>query len=69
MGQLDAEWLRSQVAVVSQEPALLAGSVADAIRYGRTDAPMEQVVAAARAANAHDFIEALPQVFNVPVRP
>lgn len=62
VSQLDAEWLRSQVAVVSQEPALLAGTVADAIRYGRPGAPMEDVVAAARAANAHDFIEALPQV-------
>ena len=67
VSQLDAEWLRSQVAVVSQEPALLAGTVADAIRYGRTDAPMEQVVAASRAANAHDFIEALPHVSDVPV--
>ena len=62
VSQLDVEWLRSQVAVVSQEPALLAGTVADAIRYGRTDASMEEVIAAARAANAHEFIEALPQV-------
>ena len=46
----------------AQEPALLEGSVADAIRYGKPDASMEAVRAAAEAANAHDFITALPQV-------
>ena len=45
-----------------QEPALLEGSVADAIRYGKPDASMEAVRAAAEAANADDFIMALPQV-------
>jgi len=46
----------------TQEPALLEGSVADAIRYGKPDASMEAVRAASEAANAHDFIMALPQV-------
>ena len=62
---MDVQWLRSKVAVVSQEPSLLAGTVADAIRYGRPDASLEEVQTAARAANAHEFIEALPQASAV----
>ena len=53
---------KSRAACHPQEPVLLAGSVADAIRYGAPDASMERVRAAAAAANAHDFIQALPQV-------
>ena len=67
VSELDVQWLRSHVAVVSQEPALLAGTVADAICYGRPDASMEEVLTAARAANAHDFIEELPQASAAPI--
>src|SRR5262245_22992968 len=48
--------LREKVSVVLQEPVLFTGSIADNIRYGRLDATDEEVVAAARAAYAHDFI-------------
>jgi hypothetical protein len=54
--------LRASPSCFPQEPVLLAGSVADAIRYGAPDASMERVRAAAMAANAHDFIQALPLV-------
>jgi subfamily B ATP-binding cassette protein MsbA len=52
--------LRAQFALVPQEPILFAGSVRDNIAYGRPQASMEMIVAAARAANAHEFILELP---------
>jgi len=48
--------LRAQLAVVLQEPFLFSGSITENIRYGRPDASFVEVMAAARAANAHDFI-------------
>jgi ABC-type multidrug transport system fused ATPase/permease subunit len=56
--------LRDQIAVVLQEPLLFTGSIEENIRYGKLDATHEQVVAAARAAGAHDFIERLPQGYG-----
>ena len=50
---LDPDWLRRQVGVVSQEPTLFAATVRDNIRYARPDATEEAVLAAAKAANAH----------------
>jgi subfamily B ATP-binding cassette protein MsbA len=55
------ESLRSHMAIVLQETFLFNGTVLDNIRYGRSEADMEEVEAAARAANAHDFILELPQ--------
>jgi ATP-binding cassette subfamily B protein len=56
--------LRLQVSIVLQEPLLFSGSVADNIRYGRLEASMEEVIEAARAANAHDFIVRLPRQYD-----
>jgi ABC-type multidrug transport system fused ATPase/permease subunit len=56
--------LRSQVSVVLQEPLLFSGSVASNIRYGRLDASVDEIVAAAKAANAHDFITRLPHGYE-----
>lgn len=57
--------LREQVGIVPQESILFSGSVLENIRYGRLDATDEEVVEAARAANAHDFIvEDLPDGYN-----
>lgn len=53
------ESLRAQIGIVPQETLLFGGSVEENIRYGRLDAAPEEVIAAARAANAHEFIEAL----------
>jgi ABC-type multidrug transport system fused ATPase/permease subunit len=53
--------LRDQISVVLQEPLLFSGTIADNIRYGRLEATQEEIADAARAANAHEFIEGLPQ--------
>ncbi|MEL6344269.1 MAG: ABC transporter transmembrane domain-containing protein [Myxococcota bacterium] len=63
----DPQWLREQVGVVSQEPILFATSIVENIRYGRPDAPMEDVIAAAKAANAHDFISEFAEGYETPV--
>jgi ATP-binding cassette subfamily B protein/subfamily B ATP-binding cassette protein MsbA len=62
--ELELTSLRSQVALVLQEPFLFPMTVAENIAYGRADASAEQVEAAARAANAHDFIMALPDGYD-----
>jgi subfamily B ATP-binding cassette protein MsbA len=56
--------LRHAVALVPQDAAVFGGSVEDNIRYGRLDATQDELEAAARAANAHDFITALPQGYE-----
>lgn len=56
--------LRQQIALVSQQPALFTANVIDNIRYGRADATEEEVIAAAKAAYAHEFIERLPQGYH-----
>jgi ABC-type multidrug transport system ATPase subunit len=56
--------LRAHIAVVLQDPLLFSGSIMDNIRYGRLDATDDDVVAAARAANAHDFISGLPNGYQ-----
>jgi ATP-binding cassette subfamily B protein len=61
---LDPEWLRQRIGTVAQEPLLFSSSVADNIRYGRVGAPREEVEAAARAANAHDFISRFPEGYD-----
>lgn len=52
--------LRRQIGIVQQDVYLFAGNVMDNIRYGKPDATDEEVVAAAKAANAHEFIKNLP---------
>jgi ATP-binding cassette, subfamily B, bacterial len=59
--------LREQISLVPQEPVLSAGSILDNIRYGKLDATMDQVVEAARAANAHEFIMQLPEQYDTEV--
>jgi len=62
--QLKVKSLREQVSVVLQSPELFSGSIVENIRYGRLDASMPEVVDAARAANAHEFIERLPNGYQ-----
>lgn len=59
--------LRNQFAIVLQEPVLFSASIAENIAYARPNAPHEAIVAAARAANAHDFIRALPEGYATAV--
>jgi ATP-binding cassette subfamily B protein len=59
--------LREHVSVVLQEPLLFSSTIADNIRYGRLDATMGEIVEAAQAANAHEFVMALPQQYETPL--
>ena len=58
---LDSDGVRSMIAVVAQDSTLFDGTIADNLRLGRPDATDAAMTEAARAANAHDFITALPQ--------
>jgi ATP-binding cassette subfamily B protein len=64
LSALDPEWLRQQIGTVAQEPMLFATSISDNIRYGRMDATDAEVEAAARAANAHEFISRFPEGYR-----
>ncbi len=59
--------LRRAIGVVFQEPALFSGSVLENITYGQATFERDQVVTAARAANAHDFIERLPEGYDTQI--
>lgn len=59
--------LRTTVAIALQEAVLFSGSVRDNIRYGRPDATEAEIEVAARAAQAHDFIMAMPQGYDTPI--
>ncbi|KAH7660063.1 Xenobiotic-transporting ATPase protein [Dioscorea alata] len=65
--RLKLKWLRSQMGLVSQEPALFATSIKENILFGKEDASMDEVVAAAKASNAHNFISQLPQGYDTQV--
>ena len=56
--------LRSNISMVLQDPLLFSSTVAENILYGRLDASMDEVIEAAKAANAHDFIKKLPSQYE-----
>ncbi|OGO36886.1 MAG: hypothetical protein A2147_11650 [Chloroflexi bacterium RBG_16_57_8] len=59
--------LRKQIAIVPQDPFLFSGSIEDNIRYGRLEATHDEIVAAASAAGANEFISRLEHGYNSPV--
>ncbi len=61
---LEQEALRRKIGISLQEVVLFSGSIRDNIRYGRPDATDEEVVTAAKAAEAHDFIMSFPEGYN-----
>jgi len=63
---LPTEWVRKQIALVSQEPSLLSYTIGDNIRYGDNSrqVPLEEVVDAAQVANIHEFIMSLPDGYD-----
>jgi len=65
--ELNLHWLREQIGLVGQEPVLFATSILENIRYGKPDATMAEVEAAAKAANAASFINELPDGYNTQV--
>ncbi|CAF1688019.1 unnamed protein product, partial [Adineta ricciae] len=66
---LNLSWLRSNMAVVSQEPILFNDTVAENIRFGHATATIEEIKEAARIANIHDFISNdLPDGYNTSIQ-
>ncbi|MGH3709697.1 MAG: ABC transporter ATP-binding protein, partial [Pseudonocardiaceae bacterium] len=65
--RLNPDELRANIAIVLQETLLLDGTVAENIRAGRPEATEDQLVAAAKTADAHEFITALPQGYDTRV--
>jgi len=64
---LNIGWLRSQIGVVSQEPMLFATTIYENIRYGMITASKDEIEAAAKIANAHDFIMGLPKGYQTTI--
>ncbi|KAI3497014.1 hypothetical protein L1887_39394 [Cichorium endivia] len=65
--KLHLKWLRSQMGLVNQEPILFATSIKENILFGKEGASMDDVVTAAKGANAHDFIVKLPDGYETNV--
>ncbi|KAL2653498.1 hypothetical protein R1flu_021626 [Riccia fluitans] len=61
------KWLRTQIGLVSQEPALFATSIMENISFGKDGASMEEIIQAAKAANAHNFISGFTDGYNTQV--
>lgn len=59
---LNIQWLRSLIGIVEQEPVLFATTIAENIRYGRPGVSSDDIIKAAKEANAYNFIMDLPQV-------
>lgn len=64
---LKLENLRSNVGIVLQDSVLFSGTVADNIRYDKPDATMDEVIAAAKEAQLHDFVMTLPEQYDTPI--
>lgn len=64
---LDLKWLRQQIGLVNQEPALFATTIRENILYGKDDATMEEITRAAKLSEAMSFISNLPERFETQV--
>ncbi|RAR41017.1 ABC transporter ATP-binding protein [Paenibacillus sp. MDMC362] len=62
--QFDVSALRERIGIVLQESILFTGTIRDNIRYGKADASDEEVIAAAKAAQAHEFISSMPEGYD-----
>ncbi|KAI6700623.1 hypothetical protein NL676_014947 [Syzygium grande] len=67
INKLQIKWLRWQMGLVSQEPTLFATSIKENILFGKENAEMKEVIEAAKASNAHNFISQLPQGYDTQV--
>lgn len=64
---LKVDWLRGQMGLVGQEPALFTGSIKENIQLGRSAASMDDIEEAAKVAHAHSFISSLPKGYETHV--
>ena len=62
--EMPLEQLRAQVGMAMQEAVLFSGTIRDNIRYGRPDASEDEIIAAAQAAQAHEFISSFPKGYD-----
>ena len=62
ISQLNVQWLRSHIGLVGQEPVLFDTTIRENILYGNDNVTEEEMIKAAKEANAHDFISKLPEV-------
>ena len=63
--KLDSKWFRNEmIGYIGQEPVLFSGSIMDNIRYGNPNATFDDVIDAAKRANAHDFILSFPEGYD-----
>lgn len=62
--EFDLAWIRERIGIVSQEPVLISSSIEENIRYARPTATQDEVIAAAKSANAHDFIQGFPEGYR-----
>ncbi|CAH1394571.1 unnamed protein product [Nezara viridula] len=62
--KLNVSWLRNQIGVVGQEPTLFDTSIEENIRYGKTNASLDEIIQAAKISYAHSFIEKLPSGYD-----
>jgi ATP-binding cassette subfamily B protein len=67
LADADPAGVRARIAVVAQDAPLFSGSALENLRFGREDASVEELHAAARAAEAEGFLQALPQGFDTPL--
>ncbi len=67
LSETKISWLRDQIGIVSQEPILISSTIEQNIRYGKPDATKLEVEAAAKAANAFEFINQFPEGFSTRV--
>lgn len=65
--ELNVNWLRTKIGVVGQEPVLFGTTIYENIRYGWEKATTADIETAAKAANAHNFIQKLPQGYHTMV--
>ena len=65
--ELDLATLRRAIGIATQETVLFSGTIRDNIRYGRPEASDEEVIAAARVAQAHDFVTSFPEGYDTVV--
>lgn len=63
--EFQLKWIRGKIGLVSQEPVLFAGTIRENIAYGKDDATLQEIRAAAELANAAKFIDKMPKVRKI----